>query len=78
MQRQNALNYVRRLATLMNRQTLLARPPIGHHGSGFQSHAGVPAENELSLSHGIGLGRRLVHCAGFDPALERQIVPRDA
>ena len=68
------LHHVRRLGALIDRETLVARVPIGDDRARLHGHAGVPAEAERGFNHRVGLRKRLIRRAGFKLALESEIV----
>ena len=68
------LHHVRRLRALIDRETLLARVPIGHDRARLVGHAGVAAEAERGFDDRIGLRKSLIRRTGFVLALEGEIV----
>ena len=78
VQRGNILHHVRRLATLIDGESRFADVPVGHDRARFQSHPGVPSEDEVSLHHLIRVSKGLVGGSGFVHALEGKIVAQDS
>ena len=73
---EQVLRHVRRLRALIDGQALLARIPVGDDGARLVGDAGMAAEHEGRLDHGIGLGKTLVRIAGIEHALEGEIVAK--
>ena len=71
---EQVLHHVRRLRALIDGEALLARIPVGDDGARLVGDAGVAAEHEGGLDHGVGLGEALVGIAGGVHALEAEIV----
>ena len=71
---EQVLHHVRRLRALIDGQALLAGIPVGDDGARLVGDAGVAAEHERGLDHGVGLGEALVGIAGGVHALEAEIV----
>ena len=68
------LHHVRRLRALIDRQARFAGIPVGDDGARLVGDAGVAAEHECGLDHGVGLGEALVGIARGMHALEAEIV----
>ena len=60
---EQVLHHVRRLRALIDGHALLAGIPVGDDGARLVGDAGVAAEHERGLDHGVGLGERLVGIA---------------
>ena len=71
---EQVLHHVRRLRALIDGQALLAGIPVGDDGARLVGDAGVAAEHEGRLDHGVGLGEALVGIARDVHALEAEIV----
>ena len=71
---EQVLHHVRRLRALIDGQALLAFVPVGDDGARLGGDAGVAAENEGGLDHGVGFGEGLVGRADFQLAFEAEIV----
>ena len=71
---EQVLHHVRRLRRVIRRHALLARIPVGDDGASFEADAGMAAEMERGLDHGVGFGERLVDLADVELALEGEVV----
>ena len=71
---EQVLHHVRRLGRVIDGEPLLARIPVGEDGARLVADAGVAAEDEGLLDHGVGFGEGLVHLADIERALEGEVV----
>ncbi len=68
---EQVLRHVRRLRALIDGQARFARIPIGNDGARLVGDAGMAAEHESRLDHGIGFGKALVGIAGVQARARR-------
>ena len=73
---EQVLRHVRRLRALIDGEARFARIPVGDDGARLVGDAGVAAEHECRLDHGVGFGKTLVGFAGIEHALEGEIVAK--
>ena len=71
---EQVLHHVRRLRALIDGQALFARIPVGDDGARLVGDAGVAAEQEGGLDHGVGFGETFRGIADLELAFEAQIV----
>ena len=76
MQGGDILHHMRRLSAQINGQALFTGVPVSQNRAGLQCDAGVTAKDELGFHNLIRILEGLIHRAGIQIALERQVAPQ--